>query len=70
MINIHTDEDKCIIGRETLKIEEQDYSNTVFIFTIENKEKCRDFLKKCEENNCKMDKIKIELRIQQQRTNI
>jgi hypothetical protein len=70
MINTHTDEDKYIIARETLKIEEQEYSNTVFIFSIENKEKCIDFLKRCNENNCNIDSIKIELHIKQQQTNI
>jgi hypothetical protein len=70
MINTHNDEDKCIIANEALRIEERIYYNTVFIFTVENKEKSRDFLKRCKENNCNMDKIKIELRIQQDQTNI
>jgi hypothetical protein len=38
--------------------------NIIFIFNIDEKEQCREFLKQCKENNCHMGNIKIELQIQ------
>jgi predicted lactoylglutathione lyase len=45
-------------------------SNILFQFSIDEKEQCREFLKQCKEAGCNMDKIKIELRIKQEKTNI
>jgi hypothetical protein len=42
----------------------------IFPFTIDEKEQCKEFLKQCKEEGCNMDKIKIELRLQQDKTNI
>jgi predicted lactoylglutathione lyase len=44
--------------------------NIIFKFSIDEKEQCKEFLKQRKEAGCNMDKIKIELRIQQDKTNI
>jgi hypothetical protein len=44
--------------------------NIIFKFSIDEKEQCKEFLKQCKEEGCNMDKIKIELRLQQDKANI
>jgi hypothetical protein len=59
-----------ITQRNIFDIFKQTEYKIIFPFTIEEKEQCKEFLKQCKEKGCNMDKIEIELRIKQDKTNI